>query len=904
LRPNREPNNRRTEKQGCGFYTALLKDISTCVVETGIFIIFFRYGSAPSGSGKAHQSVNRAVELVRDRDQRVLFLSPTKELSAKTAAKEVVGRVPYRVINEDTVGKGHVSAELVRPFKAPDEVAAPGLCHPCHHAIPPLHRQQARHACHRGRGDASGAIREPSFANNTSPDYSRAVPLRPLTAKGRNKDNDECLGVIASTIRRLTNPHWHNYVNTEQYERLRRGEIQTLAFHSILAPDIFAGFASVFMTAANFEATALYQLWSDWNGAEDAPLAAPPSFFRDDGFISSLRFQAHQNGELVTIYHGMDATNSKKRLADGGTDTDNRTNRDRLIDTTKGLFGDEPFVWQANKGYDDEPFGANATRLPNVPHGLNDYAAYHNIAFLSAVHPTPDHYRFLASLGLNATTVYDAIYYQLVYQAVMRTALRNPTNRHPIKIFVPDSGAARYLQSVFAGANVVKAESGIVEEVSFKKSGRCRQWQDDAERMRHRRQQARERQIELLNKQARLIRQHMAYDIVVENESNTTPDTSPKMRSETTIGLYTQKRTHLRPGVRGSKNQSEQPHIDVFVDDYRNVECCGTLYRDKQSKEPLAYLKWHDEESYVAVLAEAFIRRLGEKSDNFLISPAVFDPTPISGKQRAEDNVVYCRGVVMDFENGELPPKELPLLFPDIRMVVTNSFSSTKGKPRYRAIVPTNQPMTVEMYRAVYDAIAAKLEDAGYYVGNRKRRGATKPSGLDWSKRNPASPFYLPCRAKANGASFLTYYDDAGSKTLNPVIWITNTIPESEEGPVWDGSKQQEVNHAIVDAALHEWRAGPKGQGNDAFFRLGVNLRKAGLSPAEIRAILMEEEPHARSANDRRAQVNGIMATLFKCLHSFCHTHQNRAGLVRSRREQLFRLAHVVTRITGARSND
>src|SRR5262249_44094198 len=100
--------------------------------------------------------------------------------------------------------------------------------------------------------------------------YSRVAPLKSLTAKGRNKDNDECLGPIAATIRRLTNAHWLNYVNTEQYERLRCGEIQTLAFHSILAPDIFAGFASVFMTAANFEATMLYQLWSDWNGAEES----------------------------------------------------------------------------------------------------------------------------------------------------------------------------------------------------------------------------------------------------------------------------------------------------------------------------------------------------------------------------------------------------------------------------------------------------------------------------------------------------------------------------------------------------------------------------------------------------------------------------------------------------------
>ena len=588
----------------------------------------------------------------------MLFLSPTKELSTKTATNEVAGRVPCRIINEDTVGKGHVTAELVRHFKAPSELTE-NLVFATHAIMPFLPfiankrtthvivdevMQVVQYASHRL------PITHPLITDGIQLEpcnsiYSRVLPLKSLTAKGRNKRNDECLGVIAATIRRLTNPHWHNYVNTEQYERLRRGEVQTLAFHSILAPDIFDGFASVFMTAANFEATALFQLWSDWNGAADAPFASQPSFFRDDDFVRSLRFQTHQNGELVTIYHGMEATNSKKRLAEGATESDNRTNRERLIDTTRRLFGEEPFVWQANKGYDEEPFGANATRLPNVPQGLNDYAGYHNIAFMSAVHPTPDHYRFLASVGLNAAAVYDAIYYQLAYQSAMRTALRDPANQHPIKIFVPDLGVAHYLQSVFAGSKIVKADSGIVETITFKRKGRQRKWQDNADKMRHHREQAREKQIAVLNKQASLIRQHIACDIVVENESNTTADTSPNSRYENTIRLYSQNVTPDRPSVRSLKQQSDQPHTEVFVDDYCHVDCCATLYSDKYAKEPLAYLKWQNEETYVTVLAAAYVRKLRSKASNYLISPAVFDPNPINGKGGGKP--ISCIAVIL-----------------------------------------------------------------------------------------------------------------------------------------------------------------------------------------------------------------------------------------------------------------
>ena len=42
---------------------------------------------------------------------------------------------------------------------------------------------------------------------------------------------------------------------------LLQGEGNELAFHSILKPEIFRGFGSVFMAAANYEDTAIYRPW-------------------------------------------------------------------------------------------------------------------------------------------------------------------------------------------------------------------------------------------------------------------------------------------------------------------------------------------------------------------------------------------------------------------------------------------------------------------------------------------------------------------------------------------------------------------------------------------------------------------------------------------------------------------
>ena len=65
----------------------------------------------------------------------------------------------------------------------------------------------------------------------------------------------------------------------------------------------------------------------------------------------------------------------------------------------------------------------------------------------------------------------------------------------------------------------------------------------------------------------------------------------------------------------------------------------------------------------------------------------------------------------MDFENGELQPDELPRLFPDLQMVVTNTFNHTSDKPRFRAVLFTDEPMTIEAYSLIYNSIADKLEE-------------------------------------------------------------------------------------------------------------------------------------------------------------------------------------------------
>jgi hypothetical protein len=58
------------------------------------------------------------------------------------------------------------------------------------------------------------------------------------------------------------------------------------------------------------------------------------------------------------------------------------------------------------------------------------------------------------------------------------------------------------------------------------------------------------------------------------------------------------------------------------------------------------------------------------------------------------------------------------------------------------------------------------------------------------------------------------------------------------------------------------WRCALPGDGNSAFFRLGVDLDRAGMSPAEIDSVLRQEAGYGRSPTERRAQIKYIMRSL------------------------------------------
>ena len=124
---------------------------------------------------------------------------------------------------------------------------------------------------------------------------------------------------------------------------------------------------------------------------------------------------------------------------------------DLLIHQIRQKFGDYPYLWIANK--DEAEDALEGKKLPNVPHGLDDFQGYHRCAVLSALLPTKAHGRFLARVAnIAEREVRKALLSQVAYQALGRGSLRNPGATEQFILIVPDWDTAEDVAALYLAA--------------------------------------------------------------------------------------------------------------------------------------------------------------------------------------------------------------------------------------------------------------------------------------------------------------------------------------------------------------------------------------------------------------------------------------------------------------------
>jgi hypothetical protein len=642
-----------------------------------------QYCASPCGSGKTKNLVDRACGLV-GKHQKVILLQPTIELIEKTVQEELLTRTNpplHQVFHKGRVGVGSVSRSLADELQSENET--PRIVFATHQVFPHIKHcgnksewhvlideelQVVRYKQHR--------LRQTHFLITEHLDVTQVDATYGLVSSkdsrlqeiAKNADEDELLGTLAATALVILNPNWQTFVNVQCFDRMKRGEGQTLGFHSILRPQILDGFASVLVVSANFEDSLMFRLWNQ-QGVK---------FEADPQFPKGLRYIQHSNGNLVTIRYASEQQWSKRRrnMAFG---EEKATGEERMIRTAKDMFGSDSFVWHGNKSITGNPFGKHADRLPNKPHGLNTFANVDNAVFLSSLNPPTDHFHFLKTRGLDGEEVKRAIYCSAGYQSVMRISTRDLDNHQPKLVLVPDRPLAEYLHHQFPDSKIEKIDVGIIDEP--KRIGRPRKYSSNREKAAYQRQRANERKIQILREQLRLNSQDMERrrgcdDGEREKETG-------ESRYEICIKPYSTFDTLLPPN---------------------RLTC--SFFQSIHSPTALAIASCETDDDLVEMLRRFHEFRSPTKESNYLFSPAIFDLNRAKETKRGRANIAYLRNVVLDFENGELRPEELADIFPGLRMVVTNTFNHAPDRPRFRVIIPTSENMTADVYQLVCECVA------------------------------------------------------------------------------------------------------------------------------------------------------------------------------------------------------
>ncbi len=629
--------------------------------------------------------------------------------------------------------------------------------------------------------------------------------------------------------RQLQSPFWNTYTRTSTYTDLVSGRGKRLSLHFVLRPEIFKGFNRVTILGANFEHSLLYHVWHHQGVV----------FEEDQDLKLDLRFTEHKNGDTVTILYGIDVDWSKSLR-----DRNEGEVWKRLIKAIRSHFKDMKFGWIANKDKAAEnPFAdLDAECLPQVSHGLNAFQHLDNIVFLSARLPSPEHISFLGWLGAADDRVRRAVYFEALYQTVLRGSIRNPDNRNQKLVFVPDRAAAEFLRNLLPGSRMEKLPIDWLGVTFTGTLGRRRMHESGTGRVQHHRAQ----------KQAEVNR------IIAKMNTDRATMTNEEVAEHhrLLISVIPTKPTRLWESCNENPIK-EGNHSSVT----QNV--FGTIFDTLYATLPNCLVDDTDLESFIKALRDLNRTNFERKECCLLISPSVFDPSLSSETYRGLANVLYANGIWLDFEKGNLSHKDFASIFPQLRVVAFNSFSSTKKQPRFRIMIPTTRTVTKEEYKLLTTQILQAIKDEGYrYPKVNPEKPYLKAHGIDMGKLHAASLFYLPCQPVDPKGRIWKDHRDNGRAALDVDDWLENAITIESDEPLPVQPREEGVyNKARVDRALDRWNwlGTQKGNGDSELFILYRELKAAGVPAYEAHSLLLGAAGNASSPIERRNQAQRLL---------------------------------------------
>jgi hypothetical protein len=628
-----------------------------------------------------------------------------------------------------------------------------------------------------------------------------------------NLNNDVSYEEVHELSGRILQDGWDVYANNEQYDNLITGKkcSRGLEAYAVRSGHIIQKFERCIVASACLLETFFYHVMT-YQGY---------SFVEYPNIPSRIKAATHANGSLLSI-HYLDIERWSQTIKKHIPEL-----RQKYVNYAKLLFGSNKFLWLENQSFDD-PFGTeNGFQLTGTPHGLNHYRHIDNVIIIGAFNPSGSFIRFLKFIGMSVADIDRAMQISTSYQAAMRCSLRDVSSTTKKCVILPDKRTARWFESLFPGSNSTPIP--IVDQRSLGIPGRPKVHGSNAAR------------------QAAYRQRKAQAGAIIEAESNQGPIELPTVESDDCYEM---------PNIDSifvTKTIAPEPYI---LNIYESFYDSDAVRRD--------IFTTFDELSDNLYLTHS--KRYKHKNLNSLYSTFISDNFAEIQKERKKESIKYIHSLIFDNDGGELSHHEFAELFPQLRMIIHNTWSSKASKSRWRAIIPTSRYMSVDEHKRCWDSVLFHVEAAGYPLTKPDpMRPSLKAHGFDRSKRAPNSIFYLPCQAEERGGSFFIDYNGEGRGILDPEPWLTSqSSPQAAPGIV---DKIVSSGTSIVvdeDWAIDRWRqrGSVPGSGDGELFLLGVNLKNAGRPLDEVEAILREEARYAHTPKDRLAQIPRIMEAL------------------------------------------
>lgn len=246
-----------------------------------------------------------------------------------------------------------------------------------------------------------------------------------VMAKLEDEIETSTLQEESKTWKALVNPNSRLWVNQDNWTRINNGEVGDINIGIELNPNIMKGWKSVYIAAAAFEFTFMFN-WMFKNGliprqipgCEFIPSNRVPMFYAPD--YSDFIWSKTANKEAPNIYHEFNQFVAAE------------------------LNGRVPLVVRNN--FNDVKTD-NEEKLTHNVHGMNNYASHTAVVLGSALNPSNSYRDFLRHQYAFGETDNDEKFElylvrawagYLFYQVLMRSALRNPNSQAIVDVFTLD----------------------------------------------------------------------------------------------------------------------------------------------------------------------------------------------------------------------------------------------------------------------------------------------------------------------------------------------------------------------------------------------------------------------------------------------------------------------------------